>query len=145
MNIFELASLAVILASGYFAGRFLGGFLGIPGWILGFVVGSGLVVTGFWALSRRTDGFGRWKKDMNAEEVAGLIERFLDRQSLYPQEWNDFVDTSQQDPLIDAYRKQCDELDPLVNCPGEEDPDAVARLRKMIQHLRSGRYGAPDG
>ena len=36
-----------------------------------------------------------WKKNMNREEVAQLIERFLEDRSLYPQEWNDFVDASQ--------------------------------------------------
>lgn len=79
-----------------------------------------------------------WKRNMNAGEVALLIERFLQDKGLYPQEWNDFIDTSQDDQTIDRYRKQCYELDPLVNRPGESDPDAVARLRKMIERLRSG-------
>jgi hypothetical protein len=80
-----------------------------------------------------------WKKNMNSEEVAQLIERFLEERSLYPQEWNDFVDTSQDDSVIDNYRRQCYELDPLVNCPGVQDPDAVARLKGIIERLRSGR------
>jgi hypothetical protein len=49
---------------------------------------------------------------MNNEEVAQLIERFLEGRSLYPQEWNDFVDISQKDNVIENYRRQCDELDP---------------------------------
>jgi hypothetical protein len=80
-----------------------------------------------------------WKKNMNSEELAQLIERFLERRSLYPQEWNDFVDTSQEDSVIENYRRQCDELDPLVNSPGVPDPDAVARLKGIIERLRSGR------
>jgi hypothetical protein len=75
---------------------------------------------------------------MNNEEVAQLIERFLEGRSLYPQEWNDFVDISQKDNVIENYRRQCDELDPLVNRPGAPDPDAVARLKRIIEDLRSG-------
>ena len=74
----------------------------------------------------------------NQAEVADLIERFLEGNSLYPQEWNDFVDTSQKDAVIENYRRQCDELDPLVNRPGVPDPDAVAHLREIIERLRSG-------
>ena len=80
-----------------------------------------------------------WKRNMNSEEVAQLIERFLENRSLYPQEWNDFVDTSQDDSVIDNYRRQCYELDPLVNCRGVQDPDAVARLKGVVERLRSGR------
>jgi hypothetical protein len=79
-----------------------------------------------------------WKKNMNREEAAQLIERFLESRSRYPQEWNDFVDTRQQDGVIDDYRRQCYELDPLVNRPGVPDPEAVARLKGIIQRLRSG-------
>ena len=74
---------------------------------------------------------------MNAAAVADLVERFLDGKSLHPQEWNDFVDASQRDKKIEAYRKRCSELDPLVNRPGEPDPAAVAELRSMIRTLRS--------
>jgi hypothetical protein len=79
-----------------------------------------------------------WKKNMNRDEVAQLIERFLENRSQYPQEWNDFVDTAQQDSVIENYRRQCDEIDPLVNRPGVPDPEAVARLKGIIQRLRSG-------
>lgn len=34
---------------------------------------------------------------MNLHEVAVLIERFMNHKSLYPQEWNDCIDTSQND------------------------------------------------
>jgi len=78
-----------------------------------------------------------WKKNMNQEEAAQLIERFLNSTSLYPQEWNDFVETRQENRLIESYRRQCEELDPLVNRPGEPDQEAVARLRQLIQSLRS--------
>ena len=75
---------------------------------------------------------------MNREEVGQLIERFLGNRPEYPQEWNDFVDTPQLDGVIENYRRQCDELDPLVNRPGEPDPDAVVRLKGIIERLRSG-------
>jgi hypothetical protein len=68
--------------------------------------------------------------------MAQLIERFLEGRSLYPQEWNDFVDTRLADEVTDVYRKRCDELDPLVNRPGEPDAKAVRELRSMIETLR---------
>ena len=77
------------------------------------------------------------KKNMNGEEVAQLIDRFLESRSLYPQEWNDFVDTPQKDTVIENYREQCYELDPLVNRPGGSDPAAIARLKGIIERLRS--------
>ena len=78
---------------------------------------------------------------MDSEEVAQLIERFLERRSLYPQEWNDFVDTAQEDGVIENYRQQCNELDPLVNRPGVPDPDASARLKRIIEGLRTNAKG----
>lgn len=85
-------------------------------------------------LLRRTSR--RSNRDKTVLEVADVIERFLKGRSLYPQEWNDFVDRSQKNRIVDAYRKRCYELDPLVNRPGEPDPDAVAELQKMISTLR---------
>jgi hypothetical protein len=79
-----------------------------------------------------------WKKNMDREEVAQLIERFLENSSSYPQEWNDFVDTPQEDRVINIYRRQCYELDPLVNRPGVPDSNAIARLKAIIESLRSG-------
>jgi hypothetical protein len=76
-------------------------------------------------------------KKLTNSEVAQLIQRFLERRTLYPQEWNDFVETSQSDRRIEAYRKRCYFLDPRVNRPGEPDPEAVAELRSMIKRLRS--------
>jgi hypothetical protein len=73
---------------------------------------------------------------MNALEVADLIECFLEGKSLHPAEWNEFVDVSQHDKKVDVYRKRCDELDPLVNRPGDMDPTAVAELRSMVNELR---------
>jgi hypothetical protein len=74
---------------------------------------------------------------MTNTEVADLIERFLEGRSLYPQEWNDFVDTARK---YDKYRHECYELDPLVNCPGLRDPDAVARLKEIIRELRTPEF-----
>jgi hypothetical protein len=74
---------------------------------------------------------------LNARDISDLIQRFLDRKSLYPQEWNDFVESSQQDPQMDSYRKRCYELDPLVNRPGKQDPVAIAALRSVVEELRS--------
>jgi hypothetical protein len=67
--------------------------------------------------------------------MSQLIERFLGGSSLYPQEWNDFVESPQHDQKMDVYRKRCNELDPLVNRPGDQDAEAVLELRSMIRTL----------
>jgi hypothetical protein len=79
--------------------------------------------------------FGK-KRNRDAASVADLIERFLDGRSHYRQEWNDFVDASQRDKEIDAYRRRCYELDPLVNRPDPQDVKAIAELRKIVNQLR---------
>jgi hypothetical protein len=79
-----------------------------------------------------------WKKELSAEEAAQIIARFLnDTYSHYPGEWSDFVESKQRDPLVERYRKRCDELDPLVNRPGEMDAAAVAELRSIMAELRT--------
>jgi len=71
-------------------------------------------------------------------DVADLIERFLQNRLAYPQEWNDFVECSQSDPAIEAYRRRCYDLDPLVNRPDPVDEDAIANLRGILHELRAG-------
>ena len=56
-------------------------------------------------------------KPQTPSEAAELIVRFLEGRSRYPQEWNDFLECRHFDPRIEAFRKRCDKLDPLVNCP----------------------------
>ncbi len=68
-------------------------------------------------------------------EIAGIITRFLEGKSLYPQEWNDFVECSQPDARIEVYRKRCYELDPVVNCPDPQDREALRELRRMAEEL----------
>ena len=70
-------------------------------------------------------------------EVADLIQRFLENRPAYSQEWNDFVECSQRDPTIEAYRKRCYNLDPLVNRPDPVDENAVAELRGILHELRT--------
>jgi hypothetical protein len=76
------------------------------------------------------------KQRRTAEQMADIIERFLNKNRPYSQEWNDFVESREADSRLDVYRKRCDELDPLVNCPGPQNPQAVAELRSMIDQLR---------
>jgi len=78
-------------------------------------------------------------RDKSLSEIADLIERFLNGNSLYAQEWNDFVDCSQRDPIANKYRKRCDELNPGVNRPDPQDKYAVEELRKMIKELRGNK------
>jgi hypothetical protein len=87
--------------------------------------------------------FGRKKnRNMTPLEIADVIQRFLDEKSLYPEEWVEFSETPQHDKKLDVYRKRYDQLDPLVNRPGEMDPSAVAELKSMVDELRrAGRVG----
>ena len=78
----------------------------------------------------------RMRRSRTKTEVADLIERFLENRSSYPQEWNDFVECSDADPAIDAYRRKCYDLDPLVNRPDPVDEDAVHELFGVIEELR---------
>jgi hypothetical protein len=76
------------------------------------------------------------RRGKTAGEIAGIIERFLNDASLYPQEWNDFIERRQPNAELDCYRKRCDTLDPLVNSPEPQDSDAIAELRNMVSELR---------
>jgi hypothetical protein len=79
-----------------------------------------------------------WHKKplLRASEVADLIERFLDGTSIYPQEWNDFVEAGRVEPRVEPYRKRCEELDQRVNSPEPSDPDALAELKEIASALR---------
>jgi hypothetical protein len=76
------------------------------------------------------------RKSKNTTEIADLVERFLTGTSLYPQEWNDFVECRHPDAHLDSYRKRCYDLDPLVNCPNPQDAKALSDLRTMVDELR---------
>jgi len=69
------------------------------------------------------------RKPKTSGEIADLIERFLNDTSLYPQEFNDFVDCSHPDKILDSYRRRCEALDP-------RDPKTSEELRTMVQELR---------
>lgn len=86
-----------------------------------------------------------WSGTLSYLEMAGLIERFLDRAPLYGQEWNDFVDAPQHDWRMDAYRRCCYELDPLLNSPDTSDPTAISVLRSLVVSLREQARCAEAG
>ncbi len=70
------------------------------------------------------------KKRRTATDIAGIIQRFLDGNSLYAQEWNDFVEC-EQDEKLDLFRKRCYQLDPPSStAPDPQDAtQAMAELR----------------
>ena len=76
------------------------------------------------------------RKSKNATEIADIVARFLSGTSLYPQEWNNFIECRHPDAHLDSYRKRCYELDSLVNCPGPQDTKALAELRSVVGELR---------
>jgi hypothetical protein len=82
------------------------------------------------------------KLQLTSHEIADLIDRFLNNGSLYPQEWNDFVEHSQWDKELDKFRKRCDELNALVNSHVPPDQNAITELRAMVEVLR--KSGSPS-
>jgi hypothetical protein len=78
-------------------------------------------------------------------EAADLIERFLDGRSLYPQEWNDFVEGRKVERELEPYRRRCYQLDPLVNHPGPPDPEAINELKQIVSALRKLATQERDG
>ena len=76
------------------------------------------------------------RRSRTKAEVADLIERFLENRSNYPQEWNDFVECPDPNPAIDAHRRKCWTLDPLVNRPEPVDGGPVQELRSIAEGLR---------
>jgi hypothetical protein len=77
------------------------------------------------------------RRDLSGEQIADLIERFLNSRSAYPQEWNDFIECSQKTVQMDHYRKACYELDPLVNSHKPQYPLALEKLRNLFIELRN--------
>jgi hypothetical protein len=77
------------------------------------------------------------KPALAASEAADLIDRFLSRRELYPQEWNDFVEGRRVERCVEPFRNRCSQLDPLVNCPGTPDLTALQELRNIASALRS--------
>jgi hypothetical protein len=83
-------------------------------------------------------------RDKTAAELADLIERYLSNRCTYPQEWNDFVDCSNRDPKLDAFRRQCEiissqfETDQKSLDPNRYDrrQDATDELKKIAAQLR---------
>lgn len=69
-------------------------------------------------------------------EIAAIIDRFVSDECTYPQEWNDFVDTRIDDAELDRVRRRCEELDPIVNCPGGQDRDAMNELQAIASKLK---------
>ena len=76
------------------------------------------------------------KNQKTPGQIADIVERFLNGSSCYPQEWNDLVDCGLSDPILEAFRRRCEQLDPLVNSPAPQDFDAIAELRAIIKELR---------
>ena len=79
----------------------------------------------------------RKKKSLSPTDAADLVGRFLEGTELYPQEWNDFIEAVRVEPPVEAYRRECYRLDPMVNRPGSADPAAVEELRRIIAALRA--------
>ena len=77
------------------------------------------------------------RRDLSREQIADLIERFLNNRLAYPQEWNDFIEGSQKSVQMDCYRKVCYEFDPLVNNHEPQDRMALEKLWNLIIELRN--------
>lgn len=76
------------------------------------------------------------RKNLTVHDVGHIIERFLADSPRYAQEWNDFVEGKQRRPESERLRRRCNELDPLVNGPGDVAEAALAELRSMAVSAR---------
>jgi hypothetical protein len=76
------------------------------------------------------------RKVLTNQQVADLIERFLNGQEEYPQEWNDFIEAGRVEQRAEGFRERCYELDPLVNTPEAPNDNALAELHEMVRSLR---------
>lgn len=76
------------------------------------------------------------RKNLTVHDVGHIIERFLADSPRYAQEWNDFVEGKQRRPGSERFRRRCNELDPLVNGPGDVAEAALAELRSMAVSAR---------
>ncbi|MBN2315971.1 MAG: hypothetical protein JXM79_18740 [Sedimentisphaerales bacterium] len=61
MNIFELTLLIGFIWVGYVCGKMLGAYLGVAGWIVGFVLGCALAVGVYTIFLRLIDLWYRWR------------------------------------------------------------------------------------
>jgi uncharacterized protein (DUF2062 family) len=98
------------------------------------------LVVARYAAVRKHEHF-HWKEyrpAVDAAHAADLIERFLENRLRYPQEWNDFVASREENATVEPYRKRCERLDPLVNRPeAPRDPGALSELKLIVAELRS--------
>lgn len=74
---------------------------------------------------------------MSPKEAALVVERFLTNSEAYQQEWNDFAETPQRNPVVERFRKRCDNLQASLNGPGNLDNATVEELKTIIRELRS--------
>jgi hypothetical protein len=98
-----------------------------------------------WLRFKRAGRTAHWNGNLSHLETAQLIERFLEGNELYPQEWNDFVEVPQRHKETDVYRQRCYDLDPLVNSHETPDPEALAELQSMVGTLHQKGKGADLG
>ena len=74
-------------------------------------------------------------------QVADIIERFLSDSSLYPQEFNDFIDCGLSDSQLDAYRERCEMLHSdfesrLAERDLQREASATKELEQIVVELR---------
>lgn len=79
-------------------------------------------------------------------EVIAIIERFLSRKSIYPQEWNDFIERPISDPMLDVYRDRAEkrnaEFEPrpgIVDWTHQPEREAAAceELENIVAEIRA--------
>ena len=84
-------------------------------------------------------------KELTAEDVADIIERFLDGTSRDRWEWDDFISVPLTDPVLEAVRQRCgqvrDDFPPPTGI-GYCGPEGEELLRKLAEGLRNGNAGS---
>ena len=83
------------------------------------------------------------KRDMSKEEVAVVIENFVEGKSKDP-EWDDFLSISQKDPYLDRVRDICDSVHydyPSGKEIGYCSEQGYEVMRNLVKELRQGDPG----
>lgn len=74
------------------------------------------------------------------EQVAGVLERFIQSNGQDAREWNAFLEDRSLETDLRPVRDRAKQLDPMVNVHGAEpEPTAMDEIRQMVATLRGAK------
>lgn len=76
-------------------------------------------------------------------DLVKLLDRFLDDDTRYPLEWDDFVSWTHDDPEIEAIRDRIADTEPLFFSGSEDDRVKGVTIILRERNAAAGRCGIP--